>query len=241
MIRQYPESVLNAYSQKGKDAALSVSASKQIAIFNVRAFNNSGSTLSVGILRKINTGAFKVFKSVAAAITDISTVGAGQNIFTVTNNDGFYVQSSRKIGLIGMTVGTAQAGGVFTFTYWNGSSFATLTTIENPADYSATGDKYIVFRAPYDWATGDGGVTGLDTSMYTIRVRGTTGPAGTVVATAYWFGEFLDLYGGVVDKAAVQISFPDSKPFLLNGTESLFPYFSTAHAANSFAAYYAPI
>lgn len=248
MVRQLPESVYENYASKGKTAALSAPAGKQLALFNARAYNNSGSTLSVGICRKL-TGTstqmqYKIFKKIASAQTEITSSvlgGTASGIFTATNSDGFYLQTARKIGLLGLTISTAQAGGVFTYAYWNGSSFTTLTTLEVPTDYSGTGDVYIVFRAPSDWSATDTSVTGLDTNKYTIRVLGTTGPAGVVSVNAMWVAEFLELYSGVVNNAAVQLSFPDSKPFELEAEQSLFPYFSTASASNAFAAYYASV
>lgn len=239
MISQYPESLLVNYATKGKAAALSVPLDRQVSCFNLRAINNSGGAISVGICRKIEVPNYKLFNKVGSTITNITTISSTQNIFTTTANDGYYVQSSRKFGLFGLTVSTAQAGGVFTYTYWNGS-FTTLTTVEVPTDYSTTGDKFIVFRPPADWVVGNG-VSGLDSDKYTIRVLGTTGPGGTVAISSFWIAEFLDLYSGVANNAAVQLSFPDSKPFVLNGSEGLFPYFSTANAANQFGAFYASI
>jgi hypothetical protein len=56
-----------------------------------------------------------------------------------------------------------------------------------------------------------------------------------------WVGEFLDFYKGVGNNNAVQVLFDSDRPFILNALEGLFPYFSTANAANAFGAYYSTI
>lgn len=244
MIRSFPLNSLVAYGTKGKAAAFSVGVGQQIFVFNVRAFNNSGGAINVGILKRLVYPRWNLFQftntgpavaSVGAAIN----AGTATAIFSGTNNDGFIVQSKAHFGMVGFTISTNQAGGVFEYTYWNGTSFVALTTLEVPANYNAATNVWIVFQPPQDWVAGATAITGLDQTLYSIRVRSTTAPGGAVSANAMWVGKFLELYQGVANNAAVQLSFPDSKPLLLDGGETLIPYFSTANAANQFGAYYA--
>lgn len=242
MIRSYPLSSLVAYPTKGKLAAFPVSTSQQIFLFNARAFNNSGGTINVGLMQRMvyprwnlyqftNTG--PVFTSVGSAIN----AGTTTAIFSGTANDGYVVQSRDMFGMIGLSIVQQRAGGVYEYTYWNGSSFVTLTTLE-VANYNSVGDNWTVFQPPSDWVVG--GTAGLNQSEYSIRVRSTTPPAvGSVTANTIWVAKFLEFYEGIPNNASVQMSFPDSKPLLLEGGETLIPYFSSAAAANQVGAYYA--
>lgn len=246
MARQYPNSYYRAYPEKGKTACLSETTS-QIALLNARAYNNTGGAISVGIVRKIAAGAaahpqFRVWSFVAAGsvYTDVTAlVAAGTNIFTATDNDGFLIQSTHPFGLVGMTVSTAGAGGTFTYKYSSSATaFTTLTKIDS-FDCTGTGDTYCAFRPPTAWALA--GNAGLDQTMYTVQVIATTAPGGVVAINSLWVGEFLELVSGVADKSGIEVSFPDSKPFLLQAGEGVMPYFSTANAANAFGAYYASV
>lgn len=242
MIHSFPSSVLIAYPAKGKASAFPVNPSNQIYVYNARAFNNTGGTINVGICRRFITNGFNLYSKSVSTYTEITSTVAGgiaSNIFTGVNNDGYLVQANDRFNLVGLTISTAQAGGVFTYSYWNGTSFTTLTTLEVPTNYASTGDIYVVFRAPQDWVVG--GPSGVNQDRYSIQVLSTTAPAGAVAANAIWVAEFLEFYKNVADASAVQLSFPDTKPFLLKGGETLIPYFSTTNATNQFGAYYSVV
>lgn len=238
----YPNSSLVAYGTRGKADAFSVPANKQIWLYNARAFNNSGSAQAVGICRKtteIQLGLFS-YTAVGTAYTSIplSGLSGGPSIFSGTVNDGFAMQSKRPFNVLGLHILVGQNSGVYAYSYWNGSAFSSLTTL-SAASFGASAsdtDTWVAFRAPQDWVPG--GPSGLDQDSYTIRVVSTTQPAAAVTINDLWVGEFLEYYDNVPNNAAVQLSFPDTKPFLLNGGEGLFPYFPTANAANQFGAYY---
>lgn len=236
----FPNSSLVAYATRGKADAFTVPADKQIYIYNARAFNNSGSSQAVGICRKANYAQMSLdrYTAVGTSYTDLPLpLSATTTIFSGTINDGFALQSARKFNVLGLHIVTGQATGVYVYEYWNGSAWTTLTTLTTITFTAASNDtdQWASFRAPVDWAKG---ATGLDADKYQIRIRSTTAPAGAISANSLWVGEFLEYYEGVPNNAAVQLSFPDTKPFLLNGGEGLFPYFATANAANQFGAYY---
>lgn len=233
----YPASVLVAYATKGKLNAFPIGANQQIYTYNARAFNNTGSAQNVGICR--NHQAYKVWTLVGSTYTDQSaSVSGGIVAFTTTNNDGILIQDSRRFNLLGLTISAASGGGTYLYQYWTGAAFATLTTLEVPV-YSATGDVWIVWQAPSDWVIG--GPTALDQDKYTIKVSATTHPTTAVSITASWVAEFLEFYMNAPSNSAVQLSFPDTKPYLLNGGEGLFPYYATAGATNQFGSYYSTV
>lgn len=241
--RGFPESVLVAYATKGKANAFIVAASKQVYVYNARAFNNSGGAITCGICRSLSysqlnlwtltTGGTVYTNSTAAIAAATATT-----LFTTVNNDGYILTSKRRFNLVQMTVSTASGGGTYTYKYWNGSAYTTLTTLEVPV-YSAAADIWVVFQAPSDWVVG--GPASVAQDQYSIQVIATTHPTTLVAINSLVVGEMLDLYQAVPDAAAVQLSFPDSKPFLLNGGEGLFPYFSTAAADNQFGCFYTTV
>lgn len=241
MYRKYPDTSFVAYEEKGHSPAFTTPANQQKMLFNLRAHNNSGGLCDVGICRQLASGKYKIWKKVSGVYTDITDLivaGTPTEIFSGAANDGFVIQSERRLGLIGIYVSTAQAGGTFTYTYWAGIT-AGLTTLEAPTNYSVAGENYIVFPSPYQAVPG--GPTGLDQNMYTVEVLSTVAPAGAVSSDEIWLGEFLELFLNVPSAAAVQISFPEAQPFFLNASESVFPYFSVPSISNTFGAYYVSV
>ena len=238
MSRQATLTGLVAYAQKGKANALASQGTLQLAVYNCRAWNRSGGTINVGLLRKLDAGQVRLYTKVASTYTEytVAQVEAGLAVVNTTNNDGFVVAANRRFGLFGITVSNTATGGTYAFKYWNGSTYTTLTTLENPTTLGSAQDEYVVFLPPNDWVAG--GPTGVDTDAYSILVQHTTAPGDTGSINALWLGEFLDFYEGVGDNNAVQLLFPSEKPFILEAGEGLFPYFSTANAANVFAAFY---
>jgi hypothetical protein len=241
MIREYPLSQLRSYSTKGKLSFFPVQASKGNYLFNVRAYNNSGSTQNVGIMVLTVNGEYSLYTYLNSGPTYTNvtaSISSGVNILTANNNDGFVVQSNYPIGMIGMTVSTGSSGaGTITYGYWNGSSFSSLTTLENPANYESTGDAWIVFQPPQGWVVG--GPTGTNQSKYSIFVQATTNPGSVVTITNLWTAYFLELVEGVANNAYVQLTFPDSKPYLTSSGAGIIPYFSVPNAANQMAAFLA--
>lgn len=241
----YPTPRLIAYATKGKAGVIGGSASKQVALFNATATNNSGSAINVGICRKFNlvggsTGTCRLWQYIASGptYTDVSASvlgGTANTILTTTNNDGFVFQEKRPFGMLAFTISQAGSGSpVYTYKYWNGSSYTTLTTLEVPS-YASTADVWIVFQPPVDWVPGG---TSVDTGKYSIFVQATTANGQAVQVTSMWSAEIVCLYQAVANNSAVQISFPDSKPFLIEGGEDFIPYFATANGANTASAFY---
>lgn len=245
MIRSFPSNTLKAYATKGKAAVFTAPADKQVAAYNLRAANNSGGSISVGLMKKLfnppgQSPAFAIYQYTAvgpvlAEVTNAVAAGTATTVFTTTNNDGFVIGAKSIFGLMGLTISTAQAGLVLTYKYWTGAAYTTLTTLES-ATYGSTGDVFTVFQAPSDWVAG--GNTGVNQNFFTILVQATTAAAGNVQVTSLWVAKMLELYQGVANNAIAQLSFPDSKPLEFDGGESFIPYFSTANAANAAGAYY---
>lgn len=243
MNRVAPLSHLVTYAQKCKDNALQVSAASQIYVYNMRAWNRTGSAINVGLCRRLKAGVdrYKIFTKISTAYANVTAAieaGTATQIVTATNSDGFIVQSDRRIGMIGLTVSNTATGGTYTFEYYNGTAWTTLTTLENWTNFNSTGDKYIAFLPPHDWAQGDGAATAIDQNKYSIRVLHTTAPADTGSVNAIWIAEFLDYWEGLGDNNCAELMFDSERPFMLEGGEGLLPYFSTTNAINQFGAFY---
>lgn len=230
-----------AYATKGKAAAITAPVSKSMVLYNAQAYNNSGGAINVGICQRFNypKWQFYTYDFTTTTFTNASVAinaGTAQSIFTATNSDGYGVGSATPFNLVGLTVSTAHAGGVFTYKYWNGAAWTTLTTLEVPV-YTAAADIWVVFQAPADWAVGGSG-TNLNAAHYNILIQASTSPGGVVAVNAVWVAQFLEFYQSVADKSAVQINISDTKPYFMDGGDSLIPYFATAHAANAVSAFY---
>lgn len=245
-IRMMPKNLCISYASKGKAAALAVAANKQVALYNARITNRVGSTINAGILVKLGAsrGHYKFFTKVSTTYADITSAlaaGTASVVVTTTNSDGFIVQADRRFGMIGLTVSNTATGGTYTFEYYNGSAWTTLTTIENWTSLGTTGDKHIVFMAPHDWAVGDGAATDIDQTMYSIRVLHTTAPGDTGAINALWIAEFLEYFEGLGDNVMGQVLFDSQVPYVLEGGESVIPYFSTAASQNQFGAFFSQV
>jgi hypothetical protein len=233
VIREYPLSYLRAYSTKGKLSVFPVQANHSNYIYNMRIYNNCGSAQNMGMLQLAVAGEYALYQYVASGPTYTnvtSSISNGVNIFTGTNNDGFIVQYSKTPGLIGITISSAASGGTITYGYWNGSSFSSLTTVEVPSNYDSTGDAWIVFQPPQQFVVG--GPSAVNQNWYSVFVQSTTAPGSAVAITNLWVATFLEFYEGVANNAAVQLTFPESKPYATSGGAGLIPYFETPNAAN---------
>lgn len=171
--------------------------------------------------------------------TDAQDVGADD--FSIgsdtVDNDGFVIQADRTFNIVTLDVGTAEVGGTpeYEYTYWNGSSWAALTTLAEP-NFAATGVQTLAFLLPNDWAalaSGDDPVDTdeLDAGKYAIRCRATTAPT-TSAATVNEIEvvKLLDFIEKVADGNSSVKEYPAGK--IVPAGRVVIPYCSTADASN---------
>lgn len=234
------------FANKAKDEILSGSTSpikESLFLKEVQVGNGNATEASVAFGYKLTSDKWKAGQwddSETASYIDDTTHAQDSTtnnfaLFTTTNNDGFVIQAAEKFGIVGLTIATTQGGSpTYEYTYWNGSSWATLTTVENPS-YASAADTYLVFNEPVDWAalaSSDTPVAtdGLTAGYYAIRARATTAPSTAPIATIAWVIRLLD-YIKVLPAgyAAVRTSAEGIK---VPPGHSVIPYCSTASSAN---------
>jgi hypothetical protein len=182
-----------------------------------------------------------VWRKATSTYTDqTAAIQAGTaTAFFASNNDDLYIGAKVPFGLFGVDLSVNEAGSpVYTMAYWNGSSFATLTTIEAVAAY--TTQEILTFAPPYDWVKGTG-ISNITNSsdFYWVRIRSTTAPSTPPQINNAWVGEMLAFREGIADNGSIEISSPDSvKPIIFETGEGLIPYFGSASANNTLEASY---
>lgn len=231
------KAILKQYAGSGKALLFSVPANKQVKLYRAKVVNGSGGASDLALVRKL----LGLYTTVSPLVA-LDTPDAGDavpiidmpetTIFAGANNDGFLVQSDLPFGLVGLTISAEQAGGTYTYQYFNGTAFATLATIAVPADYNAKADRLIAFIPPHDWAPGTTEAVGGEAAKYTILVRSTVAPGGAVKVSAMWVGDILAFDEAVADKGSMEFSLPEGEHFLMEGGEGLMPYFGTSNAGN---------
>ncbi len=237
------------YSQNCKSNVVTPATGQQINFFSGRAVNQSGGAIDVAIGKSLATPSWKFGTLTAASTpnyTDFTAAiqgGGGVNIFTTTTNGGYLVGASKQFNLLGLNISTGQSGSpVYTYQYYNGTAYTTLTTYSIPATY-ATGTQLVVFPAPQDWVPGTTTAVGGDSSQYNIIVNATTAGGTIVVASSAWVVQFLEFGPQIANNSALSFNVLDSvTPIILSGGEGILPYFSgTANAKNSLRVLYSVI
>jgi hypothetical protein len=230
------QTAFGAYDTQGDAAFLSPPAQKQLVVHTASVENRSGGAMDAGLLRRYGSGGFALGKLVDLDTPDLTDVtGTFPQSFFEANDDGFLIQASRPFGLIGLEIGTgAGAGGVYTFEYFNGTSYVALPalTILRSPDFTATGFEVLVFTPPFDWALGGEASVGASGLKYSIRVLSTTAPASAASIDGAFVGEFLAFKSQLADDGVLSLDYPDDTPLVLDSEEGVMPYFGTANAGN---------
>jgi hypothetical protein len=228
--RRQTQTFFTAYGVQAKPAALSPPSAKQLQIHSVTAENRSGGLSDVGILRKYGSSKYLFGKLVVAGNPDLTDV---DNLYFEANNDGFLVQAKQPFGLVGLevTVG-AGAAGVYSFEYFNGTSYVAIGSVILSPTYTATGSQIFSFAPPVDWALGGEAGVGADGTKYSIRIRSTTAPATPMTATSFWVAEFLAFKSALADDGVLSLDYPDDSPLVFDAEEGIMPYFAVANAGN---------
>lgn len=223
--KQFIQNISVGYSNQSLTVPYAVDASKQMLMVSASLYNASGASSLVGGFHSVSNADFKVYTLGASDTEVTSTIQAGSTItaFPTTNNYGLLVQARNPFQAIAFNISQAQTGSpVYTYEYYNGSTWASLTVLNSPA-YTPAGVQALVFQAPVDWATGDGSEDG-DSTLYSVRMLATTAPSQAVQFNALRVLKLIKMQE-LADKASLDLDFSGS-PLLLQGGESFIPFFS---------------
>jgi hypothetical protein len=142
--------------------------------------------IEAGILQNENfaNAAWKIWSYTTTATDQTTAVQAGTatTILPTTVSQGCIIQSPNPFGTVTFTVSQASASGVYTYQYWNGSAWTTLTTTSTPS-FTATGSTSLTFSPPAGWLAGAGS-SGANESYFSVRIVSSTAPATAVQITA---------------------------------------------------------
>jgi len=238
-INRAPELFHFSYGIKAKTAVISPAIGQQIALFQARVHNRSGAASDLALMRRLADQSWSFYKVAASTTDETATIQAGSTVTIFeSNNHGFIASADRRFEFFGVNVDSGEAGSpVYTFEYWNGSTWASLPTINVPSAYSA-GTQLHVWNPPIDWVTGtdDGSVADGE---YAIRALSTTAPSSAVDIDEAWLAVFIAFQEGVSDNGYLQAKFEVEKPMIFESKEGLLPYFgNTENSANMVEGYY---
>lgn len=108
----------------------------------------------------------------------------------VAAEDALYVGAAAAFARIVVAMnGSFTGAGALDLEYWDGSSW---TDVPDFTDGTSDGtdafaqDGYIHFNPPHNWTAGDGGITGLGTSLYYVRIKVATDPSAALDFDQLW-------------------------------------------------------
>lgn len=238
MNRQNISYVRGAYPHQSLSYFLAAVDSQQLLVHAVSAINGTPAQNGIGIGHSINRAQWKLWSLGVSDVELTSDIqdGTAVTIFSTTNGEGALFQAKEKFGMIAFDISQAETGSpVYAYTYWNGSSYATLT-LKNTPSFAATGKQVILFEPPIDWEAGDGS-EGADSSLYSIRVLATTAPSQAVQIDELVICKVLAYREDVMPKACLTLDLSERKLLLQQG-EGIIPFFQFASSLNTLEASY---
>lgn len=215
-----------------------------IAVGAATLHNRTASALQVGLGARYPISAWQAGQITSAGVFTDDTPDAQNatiNDFPMhsgaDSGSGFLIASAVPFNAIGVIQGTAgdQTTPTKIVEYWDGSAWqnilASLLIDDNLI--TGTGEKLLVFPLPADWANGGSG-TGVPQTTYNLRVRHTSGGAGTVnpLASQLFIGQAKMQTEALASNAFASLI--REQEFLFERvSEALFPIFSAADRANT--------
>lgn len=235
-------------TENAKTAVIELpSYASDLYIDECMATNNSGGAIDLACGRLFPTSAWVMGQIDVSATPDFidDTTDCQEStindcpLYTTTDNDGHLICADFKFNAYGVTVGTAEAGTAATYvwTYYNGTSMATLTTIAVPTTFTAA-DHVQLFNAPVDWAkdttdaVNDNSVTDLSDKFCIQGVATTASGTTGALANIAWVMGMEKIARQVADQS--WLDFTPGNALHLRPDEDFLCYFGgTANAANT--------
>jgi len=243
-MRAKPIQHLNTgYTGTGYNPVIGSQQGSQIQLYSMRLINESGSAGDLAVLQTLADDAVNVYTFNGTAVTDVTnTILAGSNIslFTATAGSGIVIEAAKKIQAFIVNVSVNQSGAnTFAIQYSNGSGFTNvLQTMNVPTTFNgAPTGRFVVFFSPgNDFAPGCG-LAGTDSSQYQIKFNAVS--AGTTCSINALKAAISVQYSpSVANNSALEVVFSEQYPYMLEGGESIVPFFEVSSNNNKVIAFY---
>lgn len=221
-----------SYGDQGLTIPYTPPSTQQLEVHSISLYNATAADNALGIFSTVSNIQCKFYSAASAVWSSITTAvqaATSSTIFSTTNNDGVIFQSKRKFGYVAFNVSQASTGSpVYTYKYWNGSTFATLPLLNTPS-YSATGIQVLVFNAPNDWVVGSNSLA--DEALFSIQILATTAPSQAVKINSCIIGKMLKYSDSILQNQWFEVNFGNDAILLQQG-EYIMPFFSYTNASN---------
>jgi len=229
------------------DTVLAPATGDRLYVKSVEVGNSVGSAQALGWGYKLPNAMWKAGQwddSETASYIEDTTHAQDSTVnnfalTTTTNNDGIVVAAMEPFNVIGIDVGTAGGSApTLEYTYWNGSSWATLNTFKTPDLTNTSAYQYLVFHTPGDWDVTAAGDTPVDTDTvpagyYAVRIRATGAPSTTAAnGDSIWVGVLKDFVEEVDDGKSIEWTAASDAGLRIPGGAALTPFCETANAGN---------
>lgn len=207
---------------------LTAPAGKQLNPRSLSLVNGAATSAALGFGVSFNSAQAQVYAGYASTF-GVAVPYTGQTVLQFSG-DYIYFQSKYISGFVSFLNANATGSDILFYQYWNGSAWVNLTPVVAP-DFTQANTAFI-YNSPLDWVVGNGGVTGMSNSMYTIRIMASGGfatpPSGFTVSV----NELISFREVVDSKEYIIYTFEEDH-YLLETGQSIIPYFGTASALNA--------
>ncbi len=214
-----------------------------IAVGAAALTNRSGAAADCGLAVRLPVGIWEAGQVTSAGAYTADTADAqdaDSDDFPLHNRadsgSGFLVGCDVPFNILGIVQSAAgdQIGPTKIVEYWDGAAWVDIVAsllINDGLVAAGTGEKVLCWPLPSTWVAGGSGA-GVP-GRYNVRVRHTTGGAGTVdpAASQVFVGVAKMLTPGLADKSTASLIRDHEYLFPRQG-EALFPVFSVAHRGN---------
>jgi hypothetical protein len=243
-MRAKPIQQLNTgYSGNGYSPVISFQQGSQIQLYSMRLINGNATASDLAVMQGLSQDAVTVYTYTSPTLADVTnTLLAGGNValFNATAGSGIIIETQKKIQAFMVNVSVNQSGAnTFAIQYSNGSGFTNvLQTVNVPTTFNGapTGKQIVFFSPGVDYATGCG-ITGTDTTQYQIKFNAVS--AGSTCSINELKAAVSVAYTpSVAQNSSLELLFSEQYPLLLEGGESIIPFFKQASNDNKVMAFY---
>lgn len=243
-MRAKPIQQLNTgYAGNGYIPVIPSQQGSQIQLYSARLINESGGPSDLAVLQTLADDAVSVYTYTAPTLVDVtSSLLAGSNValFNATAGSGIIIEAHKKIQAFLVNVSVNQSGAnTFAVEYSNGSGFSSaLDIISIPTTFNGapTGRHLVLFAPGVDFAPGCG-IVGTNSQEFQIKFSAVSA-GSTCSINALRAAVSVGYSPQIATNGSFELVFSEQYPLLLEGGESVVPFFGAASNANKVIAFY---